>query len=250
MVTMVTNDTSDTVHDANTLTTVNVKKTHNTNVIATNETNITKVTTTVNKTMEKHLATETHVTKTSHNVQDVQFVDGKIVQTTDRNVNQISNNENVNVKHVMSSTQEVPNIALENMAQGNMTTTMTTAATEGAVSEIKAKNLQTVKADVVNVDLVNVNRKNVVVENNVDVQATSDTVTAASLNPDMVAAFMGRDDADGQRDQSISRDQSNNMGTPERKERDINDTFDSVNVPIMRLPVDSSTPFRTYQVGK
>ena len=147
--------------------------------------------------------------------------------------------------------QEVPKIALENMAQGNMTTTIT-KATEGSTPKTKTENLQAVKTDVVNVDIVNMHTKEIMVENNINVEATSNTQTAklaAPINPEEIAAFMGRDDVDGKRDLSINRDKSNTMDTPERKERDVNDTLDGINAPVMRLPVDSSTPLRVYQVG-
>ena len=254
LVAMATKAAIASAQNQNILTTINYQNVRDSNIVATNETSITKVTTTVNKTMETHLAAETHVTKTSH-VQDVHYGDN-IVETAENTALQYNNKSDaVNIQDTQSSTTtEVP---ITKMLQENM------AANEspiGSQEEEKASSrhethLETVKADVINVDVVNVNKKNVFVENDVNIQAISDNIdttvgpAATTVSSNLVAEFMGRDDVDGERNQSITRNRVNRIGTPERGAGDGNDTLNSANVPMMRLPLDSSTPYRVYQVG-
>ena len=259
LVAMATKAALASAQDQNMLTTMKYQNVRDTNIIATNETTVTKVTTTVNKTMETHLATETNGTKTSH-VQDVHYgrtQSNNIVETAGENNGGHFNNKNdaVNIQDVQSSTTgEVPT----KMVQENMATKGTPMGSQEEMEKASSTQetyLQTVKSDVINVDVVNINRKDVIVENDVNVQAISDnTVTTAgpsvtSISSNLVAEFMGRDDVDGQTYQSISGNQTDRIGTLERGAGDGNDTLNSANVPMMRLPLDSSTPYRVYQVG-
>ena len=162
--------------------------------------------------METHLATETHVTKTSH-VQDVHYGESQsnnIVETAENSGGQYNNKSDaVNIQDAQSSTTtEVPTkMVQENMAAKG--TPMGSQEEMEKASSTQETYLQTVKSDVINVDVVNINRKDVIVENDVNVQAISDnTVTTAgpavtSISSNLVAEFMGRDDVDGQRYQSI-----------------------------------------------
>ena len=256
LVAMATKAALASAQDQNMLTTMNYQNVRNTNIKATNEMTVTKVTTTVNKTMETHLAT--HVTKTSH-VQDVHYGENQsnnIVETAENSGGQYNNKSDaVNIQDAQSSTTtEVPTkMVQENMAAKG--TPMGSQEEMEKASSTQETYLQTVKSDVINVDVVNINRKDITVENDVNVQAISDnTVTTAgpavtSISSNLVAEFMGRDDVDGQRYQSISGSQADRIGTPERGAGDGNDTLNSANVPMMRLPLDSSTPYRVYQVG-
>ena len=259
LVAMATKATLASAQDQNMLTTMNYQNVRDTNIIATNETTVTKVTTTVNKTMEMLLATETPVTKTSH-VQDVHYGENQsnnIVETAENNMGQYNNTSDaVTTQDAQSSTtKEVPTkMVQENMAAKG--TPMGSQEEMEKASSTQETYLQTVKSDVINVDVVNINRKDITVENDVNVQAISDnTVTTAGqavtfISSNLVAEFMGRDDVDGQRHQSISGSQADRIGTPERGAGDGNDTLNSTNVPMMRLPLDSSTPYRVYQVGQ
>ena len=258
LVAMATKAAIASAQNQNILTTINYQNVRDSDIVTTNETSITKVTTTVNKTMETHLATETHVTKTSH-VQDVHCGEGQsnnIVETAENAARQFNNKSDaVNIQDAQSSTNtEVPTTK---MLQENMATKRSSinSQEEKKASSTQETHLQTVKTDVINVDLVNVKRKNVFVENDVNIQATSDNTdttagpAVATVSSNLVAEFMGRDDVDGQSNQSISGNQVNRIGTPERGAGDGNDTLNSANVPMMRLPLDSSTPYRVYQVG-
>ena len=258
LVAMATKAALASAQNQNMLTTMNYQNVRDTNIIATNETTVTKVTTTLNKTMETHLATETHVTKTSH-VQDVHYGESQsnsIVETVENSGGQYNNKSDaVNIQNAQSSTtKEVPTkMVQENMAAKGIP--MGSQEEMEKASSTQETYLQTVKSDVINVDVVNMNRKDVIVENDVNVQAISDnTVTTAgpavtSISSNLVAEFMKRNDVDGQRYQSISGSQADRIGTPERGAGDGNDTLNSANVPMMRLPLDSSTPYRVYQVG-
>ena len=247
LVAMATKAAVASAQNQNILTTINYQNVRDSNIVATNETNITKVTTTVNKTMETHLATETRVMKTSQ-VQDVHY-GNNIVKTAENTALQYNNkSEAVNIQDAQSSTTtEVPT---RKKLQENM-------AAKGSPigSQEKETHLQTLKADVINVDVVNVSRNDVTIENDVNIQATSDNIdttvgpAATTVSSNLVAEFMGRDDVDGQRNRSISGNRVNPVGTPERGAGDGNDTLNSANIPMMRLPLDSSTPYRVYQVG-
>ena len=253
LIAMATNAAIASGHGQNVLTTISYENVHETSVIATNETTVTKATTTVNKTMEAHLATETQVSKTSQ-TQEVTHTDnnqsnGSTVHNIETNTQPLNYaSETVDfVQDVKSSTAQVPTI------------TPVTGKENMAAKEVS--NAGALTNDVMNIDVVDVNRREVHVENDVKLQANSDTVTmttsgsgpaAATVSPDLVAQFMGRDGVDGHRNQSnsivVCGNQLNGVETPERRTGGVNDTLYSAHAPDMRLPVDSSTPLRVYQV--